>query len=177
MVQSADYQHARPPHRRGAPDFPAAQSDGAGERHERPLRPTARYLERRVRPIGDDGYFKPFFDKRSGEIDPEVAQYWKKNYDLRYYLQKNWREIGPKLVGKLHVICGHEDNFFLNFGVYYMEEFPESTTDPYYAGSFTYGGRGGHGWRPYSTAHLLRLMAGHITKNAPAGADTKQWKY
>lgn len=128
-------------------------------------------------PVGEDGYFKPLFDKRTGEIDPSVAEYWKENYDLRYYLEKNWVEIGPKLVGKLNVICGHMDNFYLNVGVYHMEEFLESTRNPYYAGSFTYGARGGHGWRPYSNSTLLKMMADHITKNAPPEVDTNRWKY
>jgi len=128
-------------------------------------------------PVGEEGYFKPLFNKRTGEIDPEVAQYWKENYDLRYYLETNWKEIGPKLVGKLHVIAGHMDSFYLNVGVYHTERFLESTRDPYYAGSFTYGARGGHGWRPYDSIHLLRMMAEHITKNAPPGADTQSWKY
>jgi hypothetical protein len=35
-------------------------------------------------PLGDDGYFKPMWDKRTGEMHPEVATYWKENYDLRY---------------------------------------------------------------------------------------------
>ena len=128
-------------------------------------------------PAGEDGYFKPLFDKRTGTIDPTVAPYWKENYDLRHILERDWATLGPKLVGKLHVICGRMDNFFLNFGVYHMEDFLESTTDPYYAGSFTYGPRGGHGWRPYGYDHLLRLMADHITDNAPPGADTERWKY
>lgn len=128
-------------------------------------------------PVGDDGYFKPLFDKRSGAIDPEVAAYWKEHYDLRHYLQQNWARIGPSLVGKLHVICGHMDNFYLNVGVYHMEAFLERTRDPYYAGTFTYGARGGHAWRPYNTAHLLRLMTDHITRNAPPGSDTQAWKY
>lgn len=128
-------------------------------------------------PVGDDGYFKPLFDKRTGEIDSTVAKYWKENYDMRYYLEKNWAEVGPKLVGKLNIIVGHYDNFFLNFGVYEMEKFLESTREPYYAGTVTYGARGGHGWRPYSSAHLLRLMAEHITRNAPPEADTRQWQY
>ena len=128
-------------------------------------------------PVGEDGYFKPLFDKRTGTIDPTVAPYWKENYDLRHILERDWATLGPKLVGKLHVICGRMDNFFLNFGVYHMEDFLENTTDPYYAGSFTYGPRGGHGWRPYGYDHLLRLMADHITDNAPPGADTERWKY
>ncbi len=128
-------------------------------------------------PVGDDGYFKPLFDKRTGVMDPQVAEYWKENYDLRYILERDWATLGPKLVGKLHVICGRMDNFFLNFGVYHMEDFLESTTDPYYGGSFTYGPRGGHGWRPYGYDELLRIMADHITENAPPGANTERWKY
>ncbi len=128
-------------------------------------------------PVGEDGYFKPLFNKSTGEIDSSVAEYWKENYDLRYYVENNWEEIGPKLVGKLNVICGHMDNFYLNIGVYHMEDFLESTRNPYYAGSFTYGARGGHGWRPYSTTTLLKLMADHITKTASVGTKTKSWKY
>jgi hypothetical protein len=43
------------------------------------------WIFRTWRPVGDDGYFKPMWDKRTGEMRPEVAQYWKDNYDLRYY--------------------------------------------------------------------------------------------
>ena len=78
-------------------------------------------------------------------MDPEVAQYWRDNYDLRYILERDWATLGPKLAGKLHMIAGRMDNFFLNFGVYHMEDFLENTSDPYYAGTFTYGPRGGHG--------------------------------
>ncbi len=127
-------------------------------------------------PVGDDGYFKPLFDKRTGEIDPEVAEYWRENYDLRHILESNWAELGPQLVGKLHVITGDMDNFYLNVGVYHMEEFLESTTDPYYDGSFTFGARGGHGWRPYSSAELLQIMADHIARNAPPGTDVSGWR-
>ena len=128
-------------------------------------------------PVGDDGYFKPLFNKRTGEIDAEVAQYWKENYDLRYHLEKNWASIGPKLVGKLHIISGQMDNYYLNVGVYHMEAFLEGTRDPYYAGSITYGARGSHGWRPYTRSQLLQIMAEHITKQAPPDAKTQAWKY
>jgi len=109
-------------------------------------------------PVGDDGYFKPLFDKKTGVIDPSVAQYWKENYDMHYILEKNWSTLGPKLVGKLNVYCGRMDDFFLNFGVYRMEDFLTKTTNPYYAGSFTYGERGGHGWQPYSDGELIKVM-------------------
>jgi hypothetical protein len=122
-------------------------------------------------PVGDDGYFRPLFDKGTGEIDPEVAAHWREHYDLRHILERDWATLGPKLVGKLHTGVGLMDNFFLDFGVYHMEEFLESTTDPYYAGEFWYGKRGGHGWRPFDTVELVRRMADHVQANAPAGAD------
>ena len=128
-------------------------------------------------PLGDDGYFKPLFDKKTGVIDPDVAQYWKENYDMRYILERDWKTLGPKLVGKLHVFAGRMDNYYLNIGVYHIEEFLESTRDPYHAGSFNYGARGGHGWRPFNSAELIRIMAEHITKNAPPGTNTRAWKY
>ncbi len=127
-------------------------------------------------PVGDDGYFKPLFDKETGEIDAEVAEYWRENYDMRHILETNWEELGPQLVGKLHVITGDVDNFYLNVGVYHVQEFLESTEDPYYDGSFTFGSRGGHGWRPYPSTELLRIMADHIAGNAPPGTDTSGWR-
>ncbi len=127
-------------------------------------------------PLGDDGYFKPLFDKETGEIDAEVAEFWRDNYDMRHILETNWDELGPQLVGKLHVIAGDMDNYYLNVGSYHIQEFLESTEDPYYDGSFTFGPRGGHGWRPYSSADLLRIMADHIADNAPPGTDMKGWR-
>ena len=116
-------------------------------------------------PVGDDGYFKPLFDKSTGVMDTSVARYWKEHWDLRYYMEKNWATIGPKLVGKLNLYCGRMDDFFLNFGVYHMEDFLTKTTNPYYAGTFTYGERGGHGWQPYSDGELIKVMNEYLKKN------------
>ncbi|MDB5006576.1 MAG: hypothetical protein JWP45_969 [Mucilaginibacter sp.] len=118
-------------------------------------------------PIGGDGYFKPLFNKETGVMDTSVARYWKENFDMRYYLEKNWTTVGPKLVGKLHVFAGRMDDFFLNFGVYHMEDFLTKTTNPAYNGSFNYGERGGHGWRPYSSGQLIREMAAYLKKTHP----------
>jgi len=118
-------------------------------------------------PVGADGYFKPLFDKETGVMDTSVARYWKENYDMRYYLEKNWTKVGPRLVGKLHVFAGRMDDFFLNFGVYHMEDFLSKTARPYYRGSFTYGDRGGHGWRPYSSGQLMIVMDDYLNKVHP----------
>jgi hypothetical protein len=119
-------------------------------------------------PIGDDGYPQPLWDKPTGKIDHDVANYMRDHgYDLRQYLEEHWAEIGPDLVGKLHVFCADMDDYFLNLGVYPLEDFLENTTDPYYAGSFTYGRPlDGHVWHPMNHADLIRTIARHINQSA-----------
>ena len=98
------------------------------------------------------------------------------DYDLRYYLEKNWPQIGPRLAGKLHIYCGDMDNFYLNLAVYRLEDFLRRANPPY-GGSFEYGRpMKGHGWTPLNQAELVRAMADAIRRNAPAGADNS-WKY
>lgn len=122
-------------------------------------------------PIGPDGYPRPLWNRTTGKIDREVASYWRdQGYDLRHHLEKNWKTIGPSLVGKLYLYCGDMDNYFFNLPVYMLETFLESTTEPHYDGTFSYGRpMKGHGWRPMNNAELLRLMANHIEKYRPAG--------
>ncbi len=131
-------------------------------------------------PVAEDGYPKDIWDKRTGKIDQEVAAYFKENYDLVHIIKRDWRTLGPKLKGKLHIYCGDMDNYYLNEAVYELEEFLESTKDPYYEGTFGYGRpRKGHGWSPFERGkgELERAMAKHITLNAPKGEDTSRWKY
>jgi enterochelin esterase-like enzyme len=129
-------------------------------------------------PVGPDGYPKPLWDKQTGRIDPVVATYMRDHdYDLRYYMEKNWATIGPQLVGKLHLYCGDMDNFYLNLAVYKLEDFLRRATSPAYGGSLEYGRpMKGHGWSPLNQAELVRAMADAVSKNAPARAD-QSWKY
>ena len=139
-------------------------------------------------PMGPDGYPERIFDKMTGIIDPEVAEYWKENYDLRYILERDWEELGPKLEGKIHIYCGDMDNYYLNNAVYLMEDFLESTTDPYYNGEVDYGDRAEHCWNGDQTRsnHLSRLrynemyvpkILKRIEAAAPPGADLTSWRY
>jgi hypothetical protein len=57
-------------------------------------------------PLGEDGYFKPLFDKRTGVIDRSVAEYWRENYDLLEYMKRNWSWLGPKIQDKIHIYMG-----------------------------------------------------------------------
>ncbi|MFQ5769887.1 MAG: alpha/beta hydrolase-fold protein, partial [bacterium] len=129
-------------------------------------------------PVGEDGYFKPLYDKVSGEIDPEVAQYWKENYDLRYYLEKNWATVGPKLIGKLHIFTGDMDTFYLNNAVHLLQDFMEKTENPHYEGFFWYASRKPHCWTgPFTPAERIKYFAVHIAKNTRRSIETTWWKY
>jgi len=128
-------------------------------------------------PVGEDGYPKPLWDKLSGKIDHEVAQYMRDhNYDLAYFVKKNWATLAPKLSGKINVAVGDMDNFYLNLAVYRLEEVLKNSSNPHYKGTFEYGRpMKGHGWQPWSNQNLVRIMAEHIAENAPAGEDTSVW--
>jgi enterochelin esterase-like enzyme len=130
-------------------------------------------------PVGEDGYPKPLWDKRTGRIDRDVALYMRDHgYDLRYYIESKWKEIGPMLVGKLHFYCGDMDNFYLNSSLYMLEDFLKKTDNPAYGGYFEWGRpMKGHGWISMPMPDLLNLMAEHARENAPAEDDSSAWQY
>ena len=129
-------------------------------------------------PIGDDGYFEPLFDKRTGEINSAVADYWRDNYDLLHYLRQNWAEIGQKLVDKLHIYTGTMDNFYLNNSTRDLELWMKTTENPHYEGFFMYGDGKGHCFSgPVTRAARLREMAQFIMRKKPDGATTPWWNY
>lgn len=139
-------------------------------------------------PVGKNGYPARIWDKLTGEINPEVANYWKENYDLRYILERDWEKIGKSLEGKINIYCGDMDNYYLNNAVYLMEEFLEKTKNPFYGGEVDYGDRAEHCWNGdhdnsnaisrlrYNTFYLPKIMK-RIKETAPEGADLKSWRY
>ncbi|MFM1877603.1 MAG: hypothetical protein RLZZ241_469 [Bacteroidota bacterium] len=139
-------------------------------------------------PQGSDGYPQRIWDKQTGEINREVAKYWQENYDLQYILRRDWEKLGPKLRGKIHIYCGDMDNYYLNNAVYLMEDFLESTTNPYYEGEVAYGDRAEHCWNGdpnqpnyisrlrYNSMYVPKIM-NRILNSAPPGADLSSWRY
>ncbi|MBI3822805.1 MAG: enterochelin esterase, partial [Planctomycetes bacterium] len=63
-------------------------------------------------PRGKDGKPMPLWNRTTGVIDSDVAKSWQR-YDIRMILEKNWKTLGPKLAGKVHVYMGGEDTFYL----------------------------------------------------------------
>jgi hypothetical protein len=139
-------------------------------------------------PQGEDGYPERIWDKMNGEINPKVAAYWQENFDLRYIMERDWDKLGDNLKGKIHIYCGDMDNYYLNNAVYLMEDFLESTTDPYYDGEVLYGDRAEHCWNGdpnlpnaysrlrYNSMYVPKIMK-RIAESAPKGADLKSWRY
>jgi len=64
-------------------------------------------------PRGTDGKPRQLWDRASGRIHPEVAKSWER-YDIRLVLERNWKTLGPRLAGKIHVYMGADDNFYLD---------------------------------------------------------------
>jgi len=138
-------------------------------------------------PVGDDGYYKPLYDKLTGAIDPDVARFWRDHYDLRFIMQRDWAKLGPKLRGKIHLTSGTMDNGYLNNAMYQMEEFLMRAT-PSSEAEIVYGERREHCFTGDTdtpnavgnrTVHqrYMPAMAQWMMKTAPAGADTKSWVY
>lgn len=138
-------------------------------------------------PVGEDGYPQRIWDKVTGEINSEVAAYWKENYDLAYILKRDWPTLGEKWKGKIHLYCGDMDNYYLNNAVYLAEEILEST-EPYYDGEVAYGDRAEHCWNgdPNQPNHISRLRyhqmyipkwAEEVKSRAPKNADLYSWRY
>jgi hypothetical protein len=132
-------------------------------------------------PVGNDGYPVPVWNHQNGAIDPKVVAYWRANgADLRAYLEANWSRIGPDLDGKLHFAAGEMDNYFLNGGLYLLQDFLEHAHEPTISASFKYGrpmvghSFAGVGYDPFPIA-LLNDIAANIAKRVPTGTDTSAW--
>jgi hypothetical protein len=127
-------------------------------------------------PVGDDGYPKPIWDKRTGVIDHTVAGYWKQRYDLRHILETNWATLGPKVADKINVYVGDADSYYLNMGVHLLDEMLRRQTSPKFTGEIVFQPMAPHCWGPPMN-ELMAKMTTHMERHAPAGADLRSWRY
>ena len=129
-------------------------------------------------PVGANGYFDPLFNKRTGEINPAVAEYWKQNFDLLEYLKKNWPTLGPKLVDKLHIYAGTMDTYQLNYAVLELEAWMKTTENPHYEGFFVYGVGEPHCYTGNATrSERLVEIAEFISARRPYLEATPWWPH
>jgi S-formylglutathione hydrolase FrmB len=71
-------------------------------------------------PKGPDGQPMPLIDVETGRIDPFVQKAWEK-YDISRVLRTNWKSLGPKLRGKIHIVVGTVDTFHLNESILLLD--------------------------------------------------------
>lgn len=74
---------------------------------------------------GEDGRPARMFNRETGAVNSEVVEHWKK-YDIRALLEDNWETLAPKLSGKINIIAGGMDTFYLEDAVISMDEFFKS---------------------------------------------------
>jgi len=139
-------------------------------------------------PVGPDGYPAEIWNQRTGVINHEVAAYWLEHYDLTAILQRNWKTLGPKLQGKLHVTVGTADTYYLDGAVHLMQHALDATSNPHSDATFDYGVDQPHCYTgpPGSTTReggltftqrVLKAAAAYMLETAPPGADTTSWRY
>ncbi len=139
-------------------------------------------------PAGPDGYPKRIWDKKTGVIDKSVAEYWREHFDLMHILKRDWKTLGPKVTGKIHIYCGDMDNYYLNNAVYLMEGFLKNVKNPSANSTVAYGDRFEHCWNGdpnvpnyisrlrYNTMYIDKMLK-RIQDNHPQGADLTSWRY
>jgi Putative esterase len=124
-------------------------------------------------PVGDNGYPKPLWDRKTGKIDRDVANYWRDHGDLALYVERNWPTIGSHLTDKLHLYVGEMDHFYRNHGVHSLEASLRSSREPLYGATFEYTPLKGD-WQPMTNAELIEIMADYIARHAPPG-ESQSW--
>ena len=139
-------------------------------------------------PVGKDGYPKRVFDKKTGDIDKAVVDYWKENFDLTHIVQRDWPKIGDKLSGKLHLYVGDMDNFYLNNAVYSAEDMLKKLTNPSCNCEVDYGDRAEHCWNgDHKNPNYISRLRYHrmfipkwseeVKLRSPKGVDLQSWRY
>jgi len=72
-------------------------------------------------PKGEDGAPEPMFDRKTGEVHPDVVAYWREHYDLAHILETRWAERGAMLKGRIHLFVGTADTFYLDGPAHRLE--------------------------------------------------------
>jgi hypothetical protein len=65
-------------------------------------------------PRGQDGAPQPMFDRDTGTVDPAVVAYWREHFDIGHRMQRDWPKLKADLDGKIHLIVGTADTFYLD---------------------------------------------------------------
>ena len=108
-------------------------------------------------PRGAGGRPAPLWDAQTGLINKSLVDHWKK-YDLRMILEQNWKMLGPKVRGKIHISVGEADDYYLNNAVHMLDDFFKKA-NPQADARIVYGPGRGHCWSSLSEAQMMKEMA------------------
>jgi hypothetical protein len=86
-------------------------------------------------PRGDDGRPRLMFDRASGRIDRDVATYWVEHFDISRLLVQRAPQLSRRLRGKIHIVVGTADTFYLDRPVRTLQNAISSLN---YKATFTY---------------------------------------
>lgn len=73
-------------------------------------------------PRGADGRPLRMYERGSGLVNRQVADYWRANWDISQIIRRRWPQLKGELDGKVHVIVGDQDQFRLNISAHKLEE-------------------------------------------------------
>ena len=58
---------------------------------------------------------------RPGQVHPDVVAYWRDHYDLAHIVESTWAQRGADLKGRIHVMVGTADTFYLDGSAHKFE--------------------------------------------------------
>lgn len=86
-------------------------------------------------PKSPTGAPEQMFDRATGAINPEVVAYWHDHYDIAHLVTANWPHLKANLTGKIHLIVGDADTFYLDGAAHRLQ----AALEPLHTGAqFTY---------------------------------------
>jgi S-formylglutathione hydrolase FrmB len=77
-------------------------------------------------PRGPDGRPLPMFDRITGAVDPSVVTYWRNHYDIAHLIASLPTAGKRKIDGKLRVIVGDADTFYLDGSAHRLQAVTEN---------------------------------------------------
>jgi len=72
-------------------------------------------------PKSDSGAPEAMFDRKTGAVNPNVVAYWREHYDLAHIVETNWNTRGAYLKGRIHLLVGTADTFYLDGAAHKFE--------------------------------------------------------
>lgn len=117
-----------------------------------------------------NGQAAPWYNTQTGEIDSQVCESWAP-YDISRQMKARWKEIQPKVAGKLNISVHRHDYFLLNFAVSRLEKVCQKLGSD---ARFTYYQGPGHHIPQSTLKEITAAIQQNKTVDTPAAPRQKQ---